>query len=370
VEPEKPVVDAESGVAEAVVTEDLIDKAITDAEAVKAENPDTAARIEINVPESGQDTTGVTVSLPTAQLEKVAESEAIGELIVNTEAGDFELGSAALEKIVQGAGGEQTVTLSITKEDVSAVPPADQPQMAGASVFDVQVRAGQKVIHDLGSAIKISLPYVLKSGETADNVRVYYIPDLGEPQRMIGSTYDVAAAKVSFFTNHLSLWAVKADDGTLPPPDEPATEDGWVKQANGAWKYYVDGTAKTGWTYDTGYKAWYYLDKTTEIMKTGWVRDNGAWYYLASNGKMVTSKWLKDAGTWYYLTGSGAMKTGWVKDSGGWYYLAGSGKMVANKWLKDAGKWYYLEGNGKMLTGNRTVGGKAYAFKANGVWVG
>jgi glucan-binding YG repeat protein len=365
VTPDAPVVNSESGVAEAAVTEGAFDKAIADAEEAVKEDSDTAARIEIRVPKTEQEAAGVTVSLPTAQLEKVADSEAVGELVVITEAGDFELDSAALAKIVQSAGGEPTVTLTITKEDVSAVPPADQPQMTGASIFDVEVRAGQTVIHELGSRIKISLPYELKSGEKAENVRVYYLPDQGAPQVVEGATYDRAAAKASFYTDHLSLWAVKADGESEPP----AAKDGWAKQADGTWKYYADGTAFTGWLYDTSYQAWYYLDKTTGIMKTGWARDNGVWYYLASNGKMVTSKWLKDAGTWYYLTGNGAMKTGWQKNGGSWYYLAGNGKMVANKWLKEAGKWYYLSGSGKMLTGNRIVGGKAYTFKTNGVWV-
>jgi glucan-binding YG repeat protein len=45
--------------------------------------------------------------------------------------------------------------------------------------------------------------------------------------------------------------------------------------------------------------------------------------------------------------------------------------MVVSKWFKDTnGSWYYLSGNGKMLTGKQTIGGKAYTFKSNGVWIG
>jgi hypothetical protein len=131
---------------------------------------------------------------------------------------------------------------------------------------------------------------------------------------------------------------------------EPLNEiNGWV-YANGAWKYYVDSVAKVGWLYDTNYKAWYYLDKTTAIMQTGWIYDQN---------------------TWYYLSGNGAMKTGWVKDDGSWYYLRGNGAMVWSKWLHDTdGSWYYLSGNGKMLTGTKKIGGKSYTFKTNGVWIG
>jgi hypothetical protein len=131
------------------------------------------------------------------------------------------------------------------------------------------------------------------------------------------------------------------------PNNPPATENGWVKQSDGTWKYYYDGEAETGWFYDTGYKGW---------------------FYLASNGTMQTG-WEYVGGKWYYLAGNGAMKTGWVKDNGSWYYLSGNGVMVAAKWLKDTdGSWYYLSGNGKMLTGKQKIGAKTYSFKSNGVW--
>jgi hypothetical protein len=128
-------------------------------------------------------------------------------------------------------------------------------------------------------------------------------------------------------------------------PEPPATGS-WAYE-DGVWKYLVDGVAKTGWVYDQS--KWYYLN-ADGIMQTGWVYDHGKWYYLAGNG---------------------AMKTGWIKDDGSWYYLAGNGAMVAGKWLHDTdGSWYYLSGNGKMLTGKQSIGGKAYTFKANGVWIG
>jgi hypothetical protein len=132
------------------------------------------------------------------------------------------------------------------------------------------------------------------------------------------------------------------------PQDNLLETNGWVYE-NGAWKYFVDNVAKTGWFYDTDYRAWFYLDKTAGIMQTGWIYDQK---------------------TWYYLGGNGAMKTGWAKDDGSWYYLRGNGAMVWSKWLHDTdGSWYYLSGNGKMLTGKRSIGSRTYSFKANGAWV-
>jgi lactocepin len=124
---------------------------------------------------------------------------------------------------------------------------------------------------------------------------------------------------------------VDAEGNVTAPPTPPATENGWVKNEDGEWEYLTDGKAQTGWLYDTGYTAWFYLGTDGE-MQTGWVYDqkDKAWYYLAGNGKMVVGKWLHDTD----------------------------------------GNWYYLSGNGKMVTGKQNIGGKTYSFRGNGVWIG
>jgi hypothetical protein len=144
----------------------------------------------------------------------------------------------------------------------------------------------------------------------------------------------------------VTVIATYKDETVDPPVNPPVADNGWVYES-GVWKFFKDGAAATGWIHDG--KAWYYLDSDGE-MQTGWIYDHNKWYYLAGNG---------------------AMKTGWVKDAGNWYYLSGNGAMVAGKWLHDTdGSWYYLSGNGKMLTGKQNIGGKAYSFKSNGVWIG
>jgi glucan-binding YG repeat protein len=144
----------------------------------------------------------------------------------------------------------------------------------------------------------------------------------------------------------VTVTATYKDEPVNPPVNPPVKDNGWV-YANGVWKYFKDGKAATGWAHDG--KAWYYLNSDGE-MQTGWIYDQNKWYYLAGNG---------------------AMKTGWVQTDGSWYYLSGNGAMVASRWLHDTdGSWYYLSGNGKMLTGKQSIGGKAYTFKSNGVWIG
>jgi hypothetical protein len=156
--------------------------------------------------------------------------------------------------------------------------------------------------------------------------------------------------------------------------EEPLNEiNGWV-YANGVWKYYIDSVAKTGWLYDTNDKSWYLLDDGDGHMLVGWQYDKNykAWFYLTGNGAMKVG-WFydKDYKAWFYLIGDGAMKVGWLYDNNdkAWFYFVGDGAMAANSWTTYKDSWYYLSGNGKMLTGKRSIGGKAYSFKANGAWV-
>ena len=75
-----------------------------------------------------------------------------------------------------------------------------------------------------------------------------------------------------------------------------------------------------------------------EVIKFGWINQNGKWYYLDDSGEMKTG-WLNQKGKWYYLDDSGEMKTGWLNKKGKWYYLDDSGEMKTG-WIKEKGKWY------------------------------
>jgi uncharacterized repeat protein (TIGR02543 family) len=147
-----------------------------------------------------------------------------------------------------------------------------------------------------------------------------------------------------------------------------SAENGWQKQANGTYKYYLSGIALTGWQRIGG--KWYYLDSLSGgVMRTGWSKVSGSWYLLSSSGAMQTG-WQKSGGKWYYLgnASSGVMKTGWIKVGSSWYLLNGSGHMLTG-WQKSGGSWYYFNAFGKMLTGTQEIGGKTYRFNASGAWV-
>ena len=119
---------------------------------------------------------------------------------------------------------------------------------------------------------------------------------------------------------------------------------GWVPQ-NGKYYYYKDNVKQTGWIQVDG--KYYYLDPSTGERKSGWIWDNGTT-------------------AWYYLNADGVMQTGWVWSVDAWYYLNPDGKMHKG-WLDEGGNRYYLNSSGKMLTGQQTIDGQTYTFNSSGV---
>lgn len=112
---------------------------------------------------------------------------------------------------------------------------------------------------------------------------------------------------------------------------------------------------KDGWIKENGY--WYYYSNG-KMLKDGWAKDShNKWFYLGSDGKMATSRWVKWKDDWYYLKDNGEMaENEWAKDSNGkWLYLGKGGKMLKGCWVRWKNNMYYLLGNGEMATGSRNV---------------
>jgi uncharacterized repeat protein (TIGR02543 family) len=267
---------------------------------------------------------------------------------------DFADAGSATTSFVMPANA---VTVTATYKDTSVVvPPGSQIEEEGDNIKVTLPDGGGSVIVPPGSTvmfgenegeIEVTLPgdggtvvvppgSKVMSGENESEIEVT-LPGGGtvivSPGSTVMSGENEGEIEVTLpgggrvIVSHGSTVDAKGNV-TAPPP--PPADGSWLYE-NGVWKYLVGGEAQTGWLYDTGYKAWFYLGMDG-AMQTGWVYDqkDKAWYYLASNGKMVAGKWLHDTD----------------------------------------GRWYYLSGNGKMLTGKQTIGGKVYSFKGNGAWVG
>ena len=130
----------------------------------------------------------------------------------------------------------------------------------------------------------------------------------------------------------------------------------WVATgSNTAWrrdgsdmKYYKDGKMAKGWEKIEG--EWYFFDRSTGKMKTGWLTDNGKRYYLMP--MMRSNTVMAYGGDLYMLGSDGAVvtKTGWYKRT-----ITEDGAT----WIR----WYYItDSTGKLAKGLKTINGKLYYF--------
>ena len=59
-----------------------------------------------------------------------------------------------------------------------------------------------------GKKIKVSLPYTLKEGENASDIKVFYLDANNNPVAIEGATYDTTLKCAVFETDHFSNWYV------------------------------------------------------------------------------------------------------------------------------------------------------------------
>lgn len=116
-----------------------------------------------------------------------------------------------------------------------------------------------------------------------------------------------------------------ASKWTYTVPYKGEATSGWKHGESGWWYQYEDGTYAVGWKELpwSGGKDWFYFNKNG-IMLTGWYYDEGlkAWYYLdPETGRMLKNGPIHVDGYWYYLDGYGRMRTGWYDPGDGYRYL-------------------------------------------------
>ena len=96
----------------------------------------------------------------------------------------------------------------------------------------------------------------------------------------------------------------------------------------------------------------------------GWQFEDGVWRYY-ENGTFRTG-WFCSGGIDYYLLEDGAAATGWQKINGKMRFFTDTGAMRKG-WLDDNGAVYYLLSNGVPATGERTIDGVEHTFGTDGI---
>ena len=117
---------------------------------------------------------------------------------------------AGLMANIPSTAGEFTVSGSVTtdvREDMK------QYIKDGTVVVDIKLSVGGQAWSSFGNdKIKITIPYTLKEGESADSIRVVCLS--GTEPEYFDVEYDSATSTASFYTGHCSQFAVVPKDSS------------------------------------------------------------------------------------------------------------------------------------------------------------
>lgn len=96
----------------------------------------------------------------------------------------------------------------------------------------------------------------------------------------------------------------------------------------------------------------------TQTYTEGWVKDSNGWWYRYKDGSYPKDCWKKIDNEWYYFDSEGyALSSEWKYDNGDAYYLDADCKMVTNRTLK-------IDSDGRLVPAGRfyrTMGDVTYS---------
>jgi uncharacterized repeat protein (TIGR02543 family) len=111
------------------------------------------------------------------------------------------------KEIVSNATGEVSVTAQALDDTAkAALPDAVKARVEGKTVYSLSLSDSNGNISFAGKTVKVSLPYVLKDGESASDVKVFFIN--GDQLVEYDATYDSDKKVAVFETDHFSDWFV------------------------------------------------------------------------------------------------------------------------------------------------------------------
>lgn len=210
-------VSASSGKSTLNLDSVTLDKVSAQIEAVSTQIEGVQPELEITATTVAS-TRDAEVKLSAASLKGMAEGTD-ADVKVTTDVAEMTFSNGALRKICETAGSEVTIsTKALSASDLSE---SQRTMVGDNAVFSLSV--GGTAVSDFGegNTVTVSLPYALKSGESASDVKVWCVTDAGLQE--FACTY--ADGYVTFTTSHLSVWAVGTaapSPAPSPAPDEPS----------------------------------------------------------------------------------------------------------------------------------------------------
>ena len=105
---------------------------------------------------------------------------------------------------LKGIDSQTTGSVTVKIEDVSG---KYQDTQKGKTVFSLTATSGGKAVTDFGGSVTVTLPYKLGDGESAENVKVWYLASDGTMTE-IPCTYDAKTGLATFTVTHFSEYVV------------------------------------------------------------------------------------------------------------------------------------------------------------------
>ena len=210
-ETENGVVTAPDGSAlnaEVTVTEDTAEVTM-DPKQIESLTGSISGSIEIDL--TKEET--VTKIQITGELAAAIGEKSADGMTIHLKNGGLTLDRKTLETIAGAAKDDGTVEIRLEPAERKALLPVQKDLLpAGSVIWNVSVTVMpkngiEKMIHMLGGAATVTVPYELKEDETAENVAVYYIADDGTVEKL-ESSYDTERLAAVFETEHFSTFAV------------------------------------------------------------------------------------------------------------------------------------------------------------------
>jgi uncharacterized repeat protein (TIGR02543 family) len=199
-----PAVMDQNGKASAAITQTQIDNAISLAAEKAKQEQSGAARIQINV-DAPADAASVEISINKASMGQVAESGS-DAFAISTPVASVTFDEASLKTITDEA--EADIRITAARVDTESLAPEAKQAVGDRPVFDFRVVSGDKPISQFGGNVAVSVPYTPKAGEDPNAIVIYYINADGGLEIVTDCVYDPATGKISFTTNHFSIYAV------------------------------------------------------------------------------------------------------------------------------------------------------------------
>lgn len=194
--------DASTGLTSATVKASQVTALLDGAK--KAEAEGKPAVIALNI-EAGADTKSGLLTLPRDVLKSLAGTTKADVKINYAGFGSITFDAKAFASI-GAAEGTADIGIQITKSELTE---EGKQALGDRPVYDLTVTAGDANVSAFGGGkVNVSLPYALKSGESANAIVVYYVNETTGELETVRGKFDAAAGEVGFTTTHFSQYIV------------------------------------------------------------------------------------------------------------------------------------------------------------------